>query len=527
MTDASRRTVLRGGVVIDGIAAIRRHADVAIEGERIVAVGSVAADGADEVVDCTGRLILPGFIDAHAHADGALFRDDVQLALFRQGVTTVVGGQDGVSYAPGDGAWAARYFAAINGSHPSYGGGGVAELLGSYDAATRLNAGYLVPAGTVRHEIMGMSTDAASPAELAEMRRLVAGGLADGALGLSTGLDYVPGVFAGTDEIARLCDPVAAVGGLYVTHMRGGYETGSEAGLREVAEIAARSGVRVHVSHLHLDQAEAHRLLGDLTADGVDVTFDMYPYTRGCTLVSMAVLTPAYSALDVDVALERLRDPAERDALVRDWFPTIADKPSLGPDWPHMITIGHAPAAEWSWAEGLTLAEIAARRDTDVVTATLDLLVAGRLEVNAVMAVRDERPVDNLARLFAHDAHLGGSDGIWIGGAPHPRAAGTFARYLSTFVGRAFSWEGAAQHLAGRTAARFGLGDRGAVRPGWIADLAIVDPHGVGDAATYADPRTPSVGIDDVFVAGIHVLAGGALTPALPGRGIRRAAPSR
>lgn len=527
MSSEPRRTVLRGGVVVDGIAAVQRRADVAVVGDRIRAVGAIESAPGDLDVDCAGRLVLPGFIDAHAHADGALFRPDVQHALLRQGVTTVIGGQDGVSYAPGDGVWAGRYFAAINGPHPTYAGGGVAELLASYDGTTRLNAAYLVPAGTVRHEIMGMSTDAATPADLAAMQALVVDGLEAGALGLSSGLDYVPGIFAGTDELARLCEPVAAAGGLYVTHMRGGYETNSEAGLREVAAIARHSGVRAHVSHLHLDADDAERLLGAIAADGVEVTFDMYPYTRGCTLVSMAVLPPEYSALDVETALIRLQGDAERAQLAREWFPTMADKPSLGPDWPHMITVGHTPHADWSWAQGLTLAEIASRRGADVIAATLDLLVAGRLEVNAVMAVRDERPIENLARLFGHDAHMGGSDGIWIGAVPHPRAAGTFGRYLSTYVGRAFSWEGAAQHLAGRPAARFGLGDRGAVRPGWIADLAVVDPAAASDAATYAEPRALSVGIDDVFVAGVHVLADGELSDLLPGRGLRRSAPSR
>lgn len=524
MTDESHRTVLRGGEVVDGARALRRRADVAIVGDRITAVGNVAAGRGDRDVDCSDRLILPGLIDAHAHADGALFRDDVQLALLRQGVTTVIGGQDGVSYAPGDGSWASEYFAAINGPHPTYRGGGVDALLRSYDGTTRINAGYLVPAGTVRHEVMGMRTDPASGPGLARMQHLVREALAAGALGLSTGLDYVPGIYATTDELARLCDPVAAAGALYVTHMRGGYESNAAAGLAEVAEITRRSGVRAHVSHLHLDPDDAFALLDELEADGIDVTFDMYPYARGCTLVSMAVLPPVFSALDVDAAVLRLQDPAERDALRLTWFPLVADKPSLGPDWPHMITVGHAPAADWRWAEGRTLAEIAGMRGTDVVDATLDLLAGCRLSVNAVMAVRAERSDDDLARLLSHPAHLGGSDGIWIGGAPHPRAAGSFARYLATHVGRAFSWEGAAQHLAGRTAARFGLAGRGAVRPGWVADLAVVDPDAVRDAATYPDPLAVAVGIDDVFVAGTQVLRNGALLPELAGRGLRRSA---
>lgn len=525
MTAHPPRTVLRGGTVIDGSGAPRRLADVEVVGDVVGTVGDVAPRPDDFVVDCTGRFVMPGFIDAHSHADGAVFLEDVQLALLRQGVTTVIGGQDGVSYAPGDGAWASRYFAAINGSHPSYTGGGVAALLASYDDATPLNVGYLVPAGTVRHEVMGMSRDAADAAQLAEMQRLVADGLDDGALGLSTGLDYVPGIFAGTDELARLCIPVAAADALYVSHLRGGYEANTAAGLAEVVAICTadvHDGVRGHVSHLHVDALDAERLLADAAVGGADLTFDMYPYTRGCTLVSMAVLPPEYSALDVDAAVARLADPSERARLRDGWFPAVGGKPSLGPDWPSMIRVGHTPSPEWAWAPGLTLAQIADRRGTDVIDATLDLLIAGRLEVNAVMAVRDERPIENLARLFAHPGHTAGSDGIYIGGLPHPRAWGTFARLLSTYVGRAFTWEDAAVHLAARTAERFGLGGRGILRSGAIADIAIVDPARTMDAATYDDPRALATGIDDVFVNGVHVLRGGELTGARAGRGLRR-----
>ncbi|MFE5410590.1 amidohydrolase family protein [Microbacterium sp. NPDC056569] len=527
MTPHPDRTVLRGGTVVDGTGAPAREADVEIVAGRIGVIGDIPARDGDHVVDCAGRLVMPGFIDAHAHADGAVFDPEVQLALLRQGITTVIGGQDGVSYAPGDGVWAGRYFAAINGPHPTYAGGGVAELLRTYDGTTPLNVGYLVPAGTVRHEVMGMATDRADAAQLARMQRLVADGLEAGALGLSTGLDYVPGIFADADELAQLCVPVAAAGALYVTHMRGGYETNTAAGLREVVEICsggkAHAGVRGHVSHLHVDAADADVLLAEAAASGADLSFDMYPYTRGCTLVSMAVLPPEYSALDVDDAVARLSDTAERGRLRGEWFPTVTHKPSLGPDWPRMIRIGHTPAAHWAWAAGLTLAEIAERRQTSVEEATLDLLVAGRMEVNAVMAVRDERPVENLARLFAHPGHTGGSDGIFVGAVPHPRAWGAFARFLGAYVGRSFTWEGAAVHLAARTAERFGLAGRGILRAGAAADIAIVDAAIVTDAATYEDPRQPARGIDDVFVNGTRVLRDGELTGVLAGRGLRRA----
>lgn len=520
--------MLHGGEVVDGLGAGPRRADVAVEGGLITAVGEIAPVPGDEILDARGRLILPGFVDAHSHVDGAVFRPEVQLALLRQGVTTAIAGQDGVSYAPGDGGWATRYFAAINGAHPTFRGGSVAALLRTYDAGLPLDVGYLVPAGTVRHEVMGMAERPPTDAELAAMRRLVAEGLADGALGLSSGLDYVPGIFADPAELAAMCAPVAEAGGVYVTHMRGGYETNTAAGLAEVAEIGRRSGVRVHVSHFHVAADDGIRLVDALLDEGIDVSYDMYPYTRGCTILAMAVLPPSYSALEVDAAVALLRDPAERARLRRDWFPSVADKPSLGPPWPTMIRIAHAPMT--AQAEGRTLAELAAAGvggaapDGDVVAATLDLLARNRLEVSAVMAVRDERPVSDLGRLFAHPAHSGGSDGIFIGSAPHPRARGTFARFLGTYVREtgALSWQDAARHLAAGPARRFGLHDRGTVTAGMRADLAVVDPAVATDRATYDDPTALAVGIDDVLVAGVPVLAGGALTGALPGGAARR-----
>ena len=524
--------IIRDVSVVDGdgdghgVAADAR-ADVVIEGDRITRVepaGTTPNTAAALIIDGDGRLLLPGFVDAHSHADGLLFDSDVQLALLRQGVTTVIGGQDGVSYAPGDGAYASEYFAAINGPHPSYRGGGLGELLAAYDGATALNAGTLVPAGTVRHEIMGRSTDAASPADLAAMRALVADGLATGALGLSTGLDYVPGVFAHTAELAAVAEPVAAAGAVYVSHMRGGYEANSAAGIAEMAAIAQHSGVAVHVSHFHAEPPIVHDLMRRLAASGVDATFDAYPYTRGCSLLAMPMLPANLTVRPAHEVLAVLADAAERERLLADWFPTIVDYPSLGPDWPGMLTFAHIAAPEYAWAHGLTLEAAARCVGADPASLALDVLAASRLEVNVVMAVRNERTPAELASILAHPRVLGGSDGIFVGAHPHPRTRGTFARYLRSLVIEqgALGWADAAALVSTRAVDRFGLGRRGRIRPGWIADLVLVDPDRVTDTATYDAPLGLAEGIDDVLVAGVPVLAGGALTGATPGRGIRR-----
>ncbi|WP_422116489.1 N-acyl-D-amino-acid deacylase family protein [Brachybacterium sp. UNK5269] len=517
--------LIRGGHVVAGGAV--RAADVLVEGERITAVGRLEAarTASARVLEADGRLVVPGLVDAHSHAEGALFDADVQLALLRQGVTTVIGGQDGVSYAPGDGAFATEYFGAINGSHPGYRGPGIAQLLATYDGATPLNLAYLVPAGTVRHQVMGAQDRPATAAELAAMTALVAEGVAEGAVGLSTGLDYTPGIFADAAEIAALCRPLAAAGLPYVTHMRGGYEENSQVGIEEAARIALTAGVPLHISHFHTRADEAARLLDWLAQQGVDASFDAYPYTQGCSLLGMTLLPPAVNAMGPAAAVALLHDAAQRELLRREWFPRLDRHPSLGPRWADQLTIAHTPAPAFAGAHGLTLTALAERRGTDPIDAALDLLAASRLQVNVVMAVPDQRPDADLGRLIAHPAHLGGSDGIFIGAHPHPRSRGAFARCLATFVRElgVLDWPSAVQHLSTAAAERFHLGARGRVAPGFLADLALIDPDAVRDTATYDDPTVLAAGIDDVLVAGRPVLTGGHLTGARPGAGLRAA----
>ncbi|QAY74734.1 N-acyl-D-aspartate/D-glutamate deacylase [Agromyces protaetiae] len=522
--------LIANALLADGDGVSDGPRDVLVADDRIAAIGepgSLTAQAGTEtsVTDAAGRVLLPGLVDAHSHAGGRVFDPDVQLALLRQGVTTVIAGQDGVGYAPGDGAYATEYFAAIDGANPAYAGGGIGALLAAYDDATPLNVAALVPAGTVRFEVMGRSTDAPSPADLAAMTALVADGLAAGAVGLSTGLDYVPGIFASTAELAALARPLAEAGGVFVSHMRGGYETGSAAGIAELAEISRVSGAPIHVSHFH---AEPHLVLGlldELEASGIDATFDAYPYARGCSLLAMPILPPAITVRPVDEALALLVDPGERARLLAEWFPSIVDYPSLGPDWPGMLTFGHIAAAEYGWAHGLTIAAASARAGRSPAEFALDVLVASRLEVNVVMAVRYRRTDDDLAQILSQPAATGGSDGIFVGRHPHPRARGSFPRYFAELVRRhgVLDLAGFAALVSTRAVDRFALGERGRVRVGEIADLVLADPGRVRDGATYDAPLGLGEGIDDVLVAGVRVLADGALTGKTPGRGIRRA----
>ncbi len=501
--------------MLDGTGAPPYRADVAIRGDRIAAVGRLDGAQAETVIDAAGRFVAPGFVDCHAHGDAAVFDPAVQQAALRQGVTTFVLGQDGLSFAPGSAetvAYAARYFAAVNGplrdDSRVDGPLTVGELLASYDRAVALNTAYLLPHGTIRYDVMGPSPDPASPGDLAKMLRHVERGLSEGAAGLSSGLEYLPGRYASAEELAALCEPL---GGLpYVTHMRA-YGARAGVGMAEVMEIATRSGAAVHVSHLHGPADVLLPLVEHALAEDVDLTFDAYPYLRGNSILAMYVLPPSVPGAEPGRALEMIASD-ELD----DWWPTLSET------WPR-LTISHAPGMEW--VEGLTMVAAAERAGVEPAELCRRLLMETRLEAGVVFARPDEGPEgeESVRRMLRHPAHTGGSDAIYVGGHPHPRGFGAFARYLGRHVRELgdWTWEQAVVHLASHPARRFGLTDRGLVRAGFAADVVLFDPSTVTDRATYATPRSLATGIDDVLVSGVRVLSAGALTGATPGRALR------
>lgn len=511
--------------MLDGTGAPPCRADVGITGDTVAAVGRLDGAPAKRVIDATGRFVAPGFVDCHVHGDAAVFDPVVQQAALRQGVTTFVLGQDGLSYAPGSAAtvaYASRYFAAVNGplsgGPPSGGGPGgrapvegpltVAELLGGYDRAVAVNTAYLLPHGTIRYDVMGPSAGAASRDELAAMVRHVERGLSEGAAGLSSGLEYLPGRYASAEELAALCAPL---GGLpYVTHMRA-YGTQAGVGMAEVMDIAGRSGAAVHVSHLHGPADVLHPLVEEALGKGVDLTFDTYPYLRGNTILAMVVLPPSVPGAETDLALEMIAS----DGL-DEWWPALAGT------WPR-LTVSHAPGLEW--AEGLTIVAAAERARMDPAAFCRRLLTETRLEAGVVSARPDEGPEgeESVRRMLRHPSQTGGSDGIYVGGHPHPRGFGAFARFLGRHVRELgdWTWEQAVVHLASHPARRFGLMDRGLIRRGFAADVVVFDPAVVADLATYEAPRTLAAGVDDVLVSGVPVLSAGELTGATSGRALR------
>ena len=516
--------LLAGGWVVDGTGTPPWRADVGIRGDRIAAAGRLGQVDSGLVLDVSGRYVFPGFIDTHIHADLLYPQRDVQEAALRQGVTTFLVGQDGLSCAPAPASTAAYvrdYFGPVNGFPAGTGIPeqlSVAGALGQADGASGVNVAWLVPAGTVRHQVMGSDRRRPEPAELAAMQQVVAAAMADGAAGLSTGLDYLPGRYADATEIAALCEPVAEAGGVYVTHMRA---SGVNAwrGVAEVCEIAARAGIAAHVSHYAGPATMLTRLADGARDRGIDMTFDSYPYLRASTILAMVALPDEVQQGGVAATVARLRDRDVRDALCRDWFPSIAD---------HLdgTTLAFVADRELSWAEGMTLADAAARAGCGTGEFVCDVLARSGLAVGCVRAGRPTIGDEDIRALLRHEAHMGGSDGIFVGSVPHPRGWGTFARYLGRHVRELgdWSWGEASSHLAGHPARRFGLAGRGLVREGCVADLAVLDPLAVTDRATYAAPRQPATGVDHVLVGGTLVLRDGELTGATPGRGLRRGA---
>ena len=517
-------TLLRDVVLPDG-----GRADLLLSGGHVAEVrrdgtGRDTGRRIDEVVDGGGRWALPGFVDAHVHGEAAVFDPDVQLAMLRQGITTVVLGQDGVSVAPSPPggphdatAYASAYFAAINGTHPGFTGGSVADLLATYDRAIPLNVAYLAPHGTIRFAVMGGELRTATAAEVAAMAELLRAAVADGACGLSTGLEYLPAAAADRDELVALCRVVAAAGLPHVSHMRG-YESRAADGIAELAAIADVTGVATHVSHLHGPAEEIEAALADAGAVGLAVSFDSYPYLRGCTILSMLALPGWVPVAEPGRALAALAPGAPRRGEL------LAHLAGLEQLWPR-TTMAAVPG-EMQWAEGLSLPEVAACLERSVPETVLDLLVSSGLRASAVFRQPPTNTPASVRRLLDHPRHMAGSDAIYHGGRPHPRGWGAFARILQLGIHELGGWGPAdvVEHLSARAARLFRLPGRGHLEAGAVADVVLVDPAAVRDRADYADPRRPAEGIDDVWVGGAAVLRDGRTTGVRPGRALRPAA---
>ncbi|MFF3254578.1 amidohydrolase family protein [Actinacidiphila glaucinigra] len=511
---------IRGATVVDGTGTATAYpADVRIERGRITEIGTVR--GARRTLDARGLVLAPGFIDMHAHSDLALLTDPAHEAKAAQGVTLEVLGQDGLSYAPVDDRTLAelrRQIAGWNGDPQGleYDWRTVGEYLDRLDRGIAVNAAYLVPQGTVRMLAVGWEDRPATPAELDRMRELVAEGLAQGAVGMSSGLTYTPGMYASDAELTELCRVVAAHGGYYCPHHRS-YGAGALEAYAEMIAVTREAGCALHLAHATMNfgvnagrAPELLALLDEALAAGADITLDTYPYLPGCT--TLASTLPSWATEGgPEATLARLRDDAQAERI-RHAMEVV------GSDGCHGVPVEWR-TLEVSGVREPALAGHVGRRLADFATARR-LLLEDRLGTTVLQHVGHE---ENVRAIMRHRAHTGGSDGLLVGDKPHPRAYGTFPHYLGRYVRElgVLGLEECVAHLTGRPAARLGLSDRGLVRVGHRADLVLLDPGTVAAGATYEAPRTPPTGIPHVLVDGRFVIEDGRRTDVLAGRSVR------
>jgi N-acyl-D-amino-acid deacylase len=470
--------LIANGAVVDGTGAPSRRAAVRIEGDTIVEVGDRLAERPGErVIDAAGLVVAPGFIDMHSHASRQIGdRPDAESQV-RQGITTTLVGQDGSSDLP-----VADFFEAIDRVRPA------------------INIATLVGAGTVRSVVLGGDyRRAATPAEIEVMKALVDRGMQDGAIGLSSGLEYDPGFYATPDEMTALASVVARYGGFYSSHVRD-EEREAFAAWREAIDVGRRAGVPVVISHIKVavkpvwgTAAQGLRILEEARRAGVRVMADWYPYTYWQS--SIYVLIPD-------------RDFENREQ----WRVGLEEIGGAA----NVLVTNYRPDSSFN---GRTLEEIARAQGKDPVTLVIDMIRAAGPNIGIIGTSMDER---DLEAFVAHPQVLICSDGEIDG--RHPRGFGTFPRVFARYVRerKVLSMEEAIAKMTGRSAAQAGLGDRGVIGVGRKADLTLFDPATIADRATKQDPTLFSVGVRYVLVNGQIVLDDGAMTGARPGRGLRR-----
>jgi len=522
--------LITGATVIDGTGAPGVRSDIAVEAGRIVAIGNDLPT-AGRAIDADGLVLSPGFIDMHAHSDLQILVNPDHTAKVSQGVTLEVLGQDGLSFAPIDDPTRTavrRQIAGWNGEPDDFdfSWSTVSGYLDRLDHGIACNAAYLVPQGTLRMMVVGTSNRPATRAELDSMKDLLTEGLQQGAVGMSSGLTYTPGMFATTDELVELCEVVAQYGGYYGPHQRS-YGQGALDAYGEMVEVARRSGCALHLTHAVMNfapnagrGADLIAMIDKALAAGIDLTTDTYPYLPGAT--TLAAILPSWTAEDgPDALLARLQDPSARDRITY-------ELEQLGSDGCHgcvaewdTIEIGGVRNAALTDAVGHTIADLAISTARPPAEVFFDLLIRDNLATSILQHVGHE---ENVRTIMRHSSHTGGSDAILVGAKPHPRSWGTFPRYLGRYVRQLGVLELAdcIHHLTGRPARRLRLPDRGLVREGYVADLVLFDPETVRDTATFEEPRQQASGIPYVFVNGVPVIDNGHRTDALPGRAVRR-----
>jgi N-acyl-D-amino-acid deacylase len=488
--------------IVDGTGTAWFRGDIAIRGDVIVKIAPSISEPALRTIDVGGQIVAPGFIDIHTHARRGLTEVPTAANYVRQGVTTVIEGPDGSSPLP-----IGPYLAQMEALKKSV---NIAAFLGQ---------------GSVRSAVIGNENRKATADEIAKMQALVETGMKEGALGLSTGLFYVPGTFTPTDEVVALAKIVGRFGGMHESHQRDDASKLLDS-VRETIAIGEGGGIPTQISHAKVigaanfgKSADMLRLVDEARARGVDVTLDQYPYTASSTSVASALL-PAW-ALEGTAAARtaRLKDPAQRARIKADSAAMIRDERGGGDP----KNVQFASCGFDASLAGKTLADLTRQRGMEPTIENAAETTMWLVEQGGCQGIFHAMSEPDLLRILKHPATMIGSDGevpIFGRANPHPRSYGTFARVLGKYVrdDKALTLEDAIRKMTSFPAARLGFTDRGVLRPGMKADIAIFDPAKVRDTATFTAPHSYAEGFFAVIVNGQVVFEKGAMTEARPGR---------
>ena len=524
--------VITGGHLVDGRGGPAYPADLGIVGRTIRRIGAIEAKRGRSVIEASGRVVAPGFIDLHDHSDTGLLVNPRAESHVRQGITTLISGNCGSTPFPVAEAirdeMHANLFEEFGLELDWTDMEGFLSRLEKIGLA--VNYATLVGHGTIRGAAMGFNDRDPSPEETAAMKRMVEDHMRRGAFGISTGLEYTPGSFARIEELTELCRVAAAFDGVHATHMRDEGDRLLES-LEEVIEVSRRSGVSLQISHFKTAYPANWNKIDDALAaieaaekDGVALYCDRYPYTAGATGLSFNFPLWARQGT-TDEFLARLRDPSLEASITAH----LAEREKNLGSWDQVL-ISSVVSEKNKWVEGLSVLEAASKSERSPYALMRDLIIEERNRVGMILFMMTE---ENLARILAHplvgvgcDASVRAPYGPLAQGKPHPRNYGTFPRVLGHYVRekKIVPLEEMIMKMTSRPAGKFGLGRRGVLESGSIADIVVFDPDRVVDRATWTDPHVYPEGIDDVIVGGEAVIAGGEHTGRLPGSVLRKSA---
>lgn len=525
--------LLRGGWIVDGAGNPRYRGDLLIAGDRIAAVGRLANAVARDTLDVSGKIVAPGFIDMLGQSEQNVLIDNRVLSKITQGVTTEVTGEGG-SIFPLTDSLVAQDSDLMKKYHFSE---DWRDLDGYFrhleKTGSTINIATFVGATQLRTVVVGTGDRQATPAELAHMVALVDTAMQQGALGVSTALEYAPAIYSSTDELIALAREAHRYGGIYATHMRneGGQE---DSALNETFRIGKETGIPLEIWHLkvsgRLFWGRMPKVLAKIDSarqSGLDVTANLYPYVAAATSLDASIPAWAHSG-GTDSMLLRLKDPATRARIRAELLapPNVTDRFMRAAGGPAGVIV--LPFAD-SLARftGKRLSEIAALLHQDPIETLFDLVTEERARTGAIYFIMSEPDVDSaLVKWWtSFDTDFGGvaPDGPFGHDGVHPRTYGTFAKILGHYVREQhlLTLENAVRKMTSLPAQRVGLMERGLLRPGMYADITVFDPDSIADRATFEAPHQPSVGVTYVFVNGQMVLNHGQVTAARPGRGLR------